>query len=313
MPVRRVPFRPTALSAALLAAAALLAPARPAQAQIRASEPASVTQTIDGTKISIEYFRPRTRGRSPLFGHDAVVWERIWTPGANWATTIEFERPIELEGVAVEPGKYSMWMIMSDDEFLPTELFLHPEPKIFHTQSPDPEAAILRLPVARGVAEHTEVLTWAFEDLRNDGATLALRWGTLRIPFEIGVESTTRQVATAEEAAPVVGTYRVVWSNEEGDTPPFTFVVTHAEDGTVHADIEGFPGEGEESEWLNGLDMMLLPLGDRIFGVGEAWDGKLTDVWPDAVVEFDMGDGPSTTIQFRGEEDALWGTGERSG
>lgn len=296
---------------ALAALALLVGLPRPAAAQIRASEPASVSQTVDGTRIDIEYFRPRARGRAPLFGHDAVVWEQIWTPGANWSTNIAFEKPIEIDGVEVEPGRYSIWMIMSAEEFLPEEMILHPDPKIFHTNPPDLEEAILRIPLSRTEAHHTEMLTWDFEEVRTDGATLTLRWGTLRIPLEIGVRSTTRQVATPEEAAPVVGAYQLVWTSPEGEsTPPFSFVVTHAENGTVHGDIEGFPGE--EGEWLNSLDLMLLPMGDRIFGIGEAWDGELTEVWPGAMIEFELTEGPSATLQFRDDEDRLWGTGQRT-
>ena len=310
-PVTRLPSAARVPVIALVAAAGLAVGPDPAAAQIRASEPASVTQTIDGTTITIEYFRPRARGRAPLFGKDAVVWEHIWTPGANWATTIAFEKPIELEGEELEPGTYSMWMVMSEDEFLPEELVLHPEPKIFHTNPPELDEAVLRIPLERGEAEHTEMLTWAFEEVRTDGATLALRWGTTRIPFEVGVESTMRQVTTAEEAAPVVGTWEVAWNPRPGEEspPPFTITVTHAPDGTLHGDMEGI--EGEQGEWMNALDLMLLPVGEGIFAIGEAWDGELTEVWPGVHMEFDVADGPSSSLQIRGEEDAVWGEGTR--
>ncbi len=43
----------------------LLAAVVPAQAQIKASERGGVHQTIDGTTITIDYARPRARGRAP--------------------------------------------------------------------------------------------------------------------------------------------------------------------------------------------------------------------------------------------------------
>lgn len=294
----------------LAASLALLSTSDPAAGQIRASEPATVVQTIDGTEITIKYFRPKARDRSPLFGEGGVVWEHIWTPGANWATTIEFQKPVVIEGEEVEPGTYSMWMLLSEDDLLPEEFFLHPTPKIFHTNGPDPSEAVLRLPLERTEGPFREMLTWDFEDIRTNGATLALQWGTMRIPFDLRVQPSSRQIATAEEAAPVVGAYQVIWTNEEGEeTPPFTMVVTHADDGTLHADIEGFPAD---AEWLNEADFMLLPRADRIFGFGEAWDGVLTEVWPDVMLEFDLGEGPSTTVQFRDEDDRVWGQGKRN-
>ena len=65
--------------------------------QIRASELGSVSQVIDGTRISIEYSRPRARGRQNVFGGE-VKWQEVWTPGANYATTLELSQR------ALQPG-----------------------------------------------------------------------------------------------------------------------------------------------------------------------------------------------------------------
>src|SRR6185503_1175174 len=52
----------------------------------RPSQLGSVTQQINQTKVTIDYSRPVARGRA-LFG-ELVPWGKIWTPGANDATTI---------------------------------------------------------------------------------------------------------------------------------------------------------------------------------------------------------------------------------
>lgn len=295
--------------AGLLLAALAAGSAAPAHAQIRASEPASVMQTIDGTEIVIEYFRPRARDRSPLFGHDGVVWEHVWTPGANWSTSIAFERPIRIEGVAVEPGAYSTWISMSEDQMLPETLILHPDPRIFHTNPPDPAEAVIEVPVVMHEAPHREMLTWEFEEVRTDGGTLALRWGDVRMPFDIAVEPTMRQVVTPEEAAPVVGSW-VMGMGPPGAETEVSLVVTHGENGILHGDIEGVPEQGPA--WMNQIDLILIPLGDRIFGMGEGWDGVLGEVWPDMTMEFEMVDGESRTFQIRNEEDEVVGEGERA-
>ena len=122
------------ISAALTAAlaATLLAPV-PGAAQVRASELGTVGQTIDGTIIAIEYSRPRARGRDSLFG-GVVHWGEHWTPGANWATTFEVNRDIELNGHPVAAGKYSVWMVVQPDEWV---IYLDPEARAFHTDPPD--------------------------------------------------------------------------------------------------------------------------------------------------------------------------------
>jgi hypothetical protein len=90
---------------------ALLVP-WPAFGQIRASEVGSMSQIIDGTKISMEYSRPRARGRDPLFGGRVVHWNEVWTPGANWATTLEASKDVTLNGQRVPKGKYSVWLVV---------------------------------------------------------------------------------------------------------------------------------------------------------------------------------------------------------
>lgn len=297
---------------ATLALFAVLLPAGDLQGQIRASERSVVSQDIDGTTVTIEYYRPRTRGRSPLFGHDAVVWENPWTPGANWSTSIAFEKPITLNGVALEPGDYSIWFTMSEAEFMPEELILDPDPRLFHTMPPAPSDEQIRMPLTLDEGDFRDVLTWDFEAMRSDGATLALRWGTMRIPFEIGVEPSMRQTVTPEEAAPVVGRYEMVMQAPpgQGESPTVTFEIRFDDESrTLRGDLEGFPGP--DGEWFNALDMMLLPFADRVFAPGEVYDGELWEVWPDTFFEFEVADGPSPTFEMRGEGDVIMARGRR--
>src|SRR6478672_8530028 len=81
----------------LLAAAIAVAGSSRAGAQM-ASEKGSVTQSVDGTTITIEYYRPVARGRTPF--PDVVHWGRMWTAGANWATTFDVDKPIRVNGDA---------------------------------------------------------------------------------------------------------------------------------------------------------------------------------------------------------------------
>ena len=60
---------------------ALTVLAADAHAQIRASERGTVTQTVDGTTIKIDYSRPQARGRDNLYGGQ-IHWGEVWSPGA---------------------------------------------------------------------------------------------------------------------------------------------------------------------------------------------------------------------------------------
>lgn len=170
-----------ALAAALLLA---LAPAG-AGAQRRVSEAASTSQTVAGTRLTVEYYRPVARGRTGLFG-EVVRWGEVWTPGANWATTLEASRPVRVNGQPLAAGKYSLWMVVREQGDW-TVLF-HPTARRFHTQRPDTAEAVLRLTVPPREAPHLEVLTWSFPAVSRRGTTLQMQWGTTVIPLEVTVE-----------------------------------------------------------------------------------------------------------------------------
>src|SRR5690349_18001756 len=117
----------------------------PLGAQIRASEIGSMSQTIDGTVITMEYSRPRARGRDPLFGTKAVHWDETWTPGANWATTFHVNKPVKINGYPVAKGKYSVWMKVKEKG--PWTFILEPDNHRYHMEPPDSSAKQIRIPV----------------------------------------------------------------------------------------------------------------------------------------------------------------------
>ncbi len=293
-----LPHVPLRAAWLVLPALALLLPTPEVAAQIRASEPAMVRQTIDGTVLTVEYYRPRARGRSPLFGHDAVVWEHIWTPGANWATTLEFQKDVTIEGVEVPAGKYGLWIALSESEFMPETLILEPDVLRFHTNPPPDNDAQIRLPLEVGQGPFREVLTWEFDDVSSTGGVLSLNWGELRIPLEIGVQPSMRMTVTEEEGAPAVGLYALLPPPEAppmpGGAPDPTLEVTLDDDGALWADFEGMPGP--EGEWFNEMKFRLLPFAEGIFKPAEYYTGAVQEVW-DAYLELDY-DASGVTTGF---------------
>ena len=154
-------------------------------AQIRASAHGVAAQTVDGTTITIEYFRPQVRDRDPIFG-GAVHWGEVWTPGANWATTVEVDKGIELNGNAVPAGKYSLWMIVQPDEWT---VVLDPTSRLFHTNRPDSSDAQIRFTVVPEEWPHQEILTFSFPEVSATGGTIALHWATTYVPLSFTVET----------------------------------------------------------------------------------------------------------------------------
>ncbi|HEX5436459.1 MAG TPA: DUF2911 domain-containing protein [Gemmatimonadaceae bacterium] len=179
--------------AAALAVAVILPAAAGAQAM--ASEHGMVQQRVDGTTITIQYYRPQRRGRTHLIG-GVVRWGRMWTPGANWATTIEVSRDVRMEGHTLPKGKYSIWMIPQPSQWT---VILSSAWKRFHVQGPDSTARAVRFTVTPQTAPMLDVLTFTFPAIERDATTLLLRWGTTAVPLHIAVTPSNAVAPTPQE------------------------------------------------------------------------------------------------------------------
>jgi Protein of unknown function (DUF2911) len=154
----------------------------PACAQVKKSERGSVGQTVAGTTVTVEYSRPNARGRT-LFG-GVVKWGETWTPGADWATTLETDHDVTVEGQRLPRGKYGVWTVVRPDQWTVT---LHRNWHRFHTNRPDSTDEALRLAVRPDSGPPVELLTFDFPEVDSTGATLRLRWGSVVLPLRIGV------------------------------------------------------------------------------------------------------------------------------
>jgi len=172
-----------ALRVAALALAVGVGPVALA-AQPLPSEHALVAQTVAGTTIQVEYYRPVARGRE-LFGK-LVPWGVPWTPGANWATTIDVDHAVRVNGTPLPRGKYTVFAIPERDAWT---VILDRRTHIYHTQRPRADEEQLRLVVKPEAVPPTEVLTWWFPLVARDAATLRMQWGTTGISLEIGTTS----------------------------------------------------------------------------------------------------------------------------
>ena len=217
VPVLRPLFPFLATPIAVIAATSL------AGAQVMASEKGSVSQTIDGTTITVEYYRPVARGRTPF--PDVVHWGRVWTPGANWATTLEVDRPIRLNGNAVPKGRYSVWMIPEPDEWT---IILDRDARRFHTQPPSSTDEALRFTVRPATGAHMETLTFYFPVVTRDGATLDVHWATTVIPMRITVEPSRPAELSERERASYTGQYRLTPTGSGGNVSETVIDVSDA-------------------------------------------------------------------------------------
>lgn len=254
----------------------------PLQSQIRASERGSVSQTVDGTVITVDYSRPQARGRSPIFGGQ-VYWGEVWTPGANWATTFEFSRDVTLDGHEVAAGKYSAWLVVQPEEWT---LVLDPEARLFHLNPPDSSDRQTRFAVVPEDHDPTEVLTFTFPEISTTGTTMRLAWGAKQLSLRVGVKPSRPTTLAEDQAAPYLGHYQVTWTEQpddgsagEADGPQgVADFDVYYENGSLMARMDPAP------PWLR--KMVLIRIADDWFNPGLFRDGELYDVLTGLTFEF---------------------------
>ncbi len=269
-------------------------------AQIRASERGSVSQIVDGTTLTLEYSRPAARGRD-LFG-GLVPFDVVWTPGANWATTLEVDRDIRLGDADVPAGRYSMWMIPREDHWT---LSLDPRPELFHFQKPDSTTDQIHIALEPGTGPHTEMLTWWFPAVSGDGAVLRMSWGTTAASLPVVVQPTEPPVIAEEDRPLYTGTYAMRIAEGLGWPTSAEFEVWD-EDGMLRGRLP-FPFHpGDE------LVFDLVPASSNRFNPGLYRDGRLFNVEMGGTFEFELGDDGATAVRLRGIEGSLFGEGERT-
>jgi hypothetical protein len=76
----------------------------------------TVKGSIDGVNIEIVYSRPSARGRKML--GEKEPYGTVWRTGANKATTIEFSKAVRIEGKELAAGKYSLFSIPGEKEWV---------------------------------------------------------------------------------------------------------------------------------------------------------------------------------------------------
>src|SRR6185437_14808938 len=82
----------------------------------RPSPPETVTGSAGGATITINYSSPSVKGRKIWGG--LVPYDKVWRAGANEATIFETSKDIMVEGKSLKAGKYSLYAIPGEKEWV---------------------------------------------------------------------------------------------------------------------------------------------------------------------------------------------------
>ncbi len=165
------------------------------QAQLnlpQGSPKAEVSQKIGISDISITYSRPSVNGRA-VWGNlvpygmapnnFGTAKEIPWRAGANENTAFITPVDVKIEGQALAAGTYGLHMI--PEESGDVTLIFSDNATSWGSFFYDVNEDALRVKVKMMDAEMHEQLTYDFENVKTNEATLALYWEKKKIPFKI--------------------------------------------------------------------------------------------------------------------------------
>jgi tetratricopeptide (TPR) repeat protein len=150
----------------------------------RDSQHATVLQKVGITDIKVNYHRPLVKGRQ-IWGK-VVPYDAVWRAGANENTTISFSDPVSVEGKPLDAGIYGLHMIPGQSDWI---VIFSKNSTSWGAFTYKQEEDALRVTVKPQPAELHEALAYDFDDVKEDGATLTMRWEKLAVPVKISINT----------------------------------------------------------------------------------------------------------------------------
>jgi hypothetical protein len=238
-----------------------------------------------------------------LFGTRAVHWDEVWTPGANWATTLDVSKDVKLNGHAVPKGTYSVWMVVRESG--DWTFVLDPKAKRYHMEPPDSSAAQVRFPVKPEAAPFTDVLTWSMPAIRVNGGTLAFQWERVRVPIDVEVQPSLVMTLAAADAVPFLGKYTYVEMDSLGKPGKTSILTITHEDGTLKAQWD------PDDPYYRKFALIRIAPDWFVPGVYDR-HGQIYEVYrQEMIFEFKRAKQQAESFVVRGEDDKIEATGTR--
>jgi len=144
------------------------------------SSGATIGQTVGMTDISIVYHRPAVNERTVFGG--LVPYGQVWRTGANENTVIELSTDVTVEGEKLPAGTYGLHTIPGESEW--TVIFSN-DATAWGSFSYAEENDALRVTVKPAAADHEEQMSFSFDDVTSDSATITFRWADVAVPIKV--------------------------------------------------------------------------------------------------------------------------------
>jgi hypothetical protein len=161
----------------------LSTPFRISERRVPPSPRDSVELSLAGKKISIHYSRPFARGRQ-IFGV-VVPYDSVWRTGANAATALTTDANLDLGGVSLPKGSYSLWTIPSERSWkLIVNKKVGPGPAQY---DPKEDFARIDMKMAK-LGKAVEQFTISLEGTGRNAGVLKLDWENTQVSVDFKVK-----------------------------------------------------------------------------------------------------------------------------
>jgi Protein of unknown function (DUF2911) len=155
----------------LAAGLAVLAIASTASAQRYTSPPVNVAALVGGDHITIDYYAPSMHGRK-IIG-DLVPYDEVWCTGANWATKITTETGLDINGLKVPKGSYSIWTLPNEKQWM---LIINKQTGQFHLNYEESQDFGRVKMNVKALSAPVETFKIEVAPTRGNSGTLSLLW-----------------------------------------------------------------------------------------------------------------------------------------
>jgi hypothetical protein len=170
---------------ALVVIAAVIACVLPAAAQQKRISPhETISTVVEGNRVTVVYGRPYTK--DPKTGEARKIWGglvpygKIWRTGADEATLLITQKPIELGGVTVPAGAYTLWVLPGEGK---TQLIVNKQIGQWGISPRDPKQTydealdVGRIDLKKDtLKEPVDQFTISVEQSPSGGGVLKLSW-----------------------------------------------------------------------------------------------------------------------------------------
>ena len=146
----------------------------------RPSPPGNAEVELKGQTVSVAYSRPSMRGRK-IMG-ELVPYGEVWRTGANEATQLTTPLALEIGGVEVPAGKYSLFTLPSEGVWM---LIINKETgQSGLDYSKEQDLARIDMKKTKTAAP-VEKFTISWEKKGNESGLLVLEWENTRLTVPV--------------------------------------------------------------------------------------------------------------------------------